>query len=70
MSEWLCESCKHRNGKLRLMSTYDMYGTKYSYTGSMKVHCKASKRNPNMYRDAVREGIGSCYDYAKRKGKA
>lgn len=65
MSEWLCESCRFRKGKMRPTSTYDMYGTQYSYTGTMKVHCKAHGRYPNMYRDAVRSGC-ECWDYERR----
>ena len=67
MSEWLCESCKHRKGKLRPTSTYDTCGTEYSYTGSMKVNCTSPKKRPWIPRDAVRK-CDECWDY-KRKGK-
>jgi len=74
MSEWLCESCRYRNGELRPYHTYDTCGTEYSYTGAMKVACTASAKYPHMVKDAVRadpylEAEFTCLDYAKRKGR-
>jgi len=72
VSEWLCESCKYRKGKLRPTSTYDTCGTRYSYTGSMKVFCTAHKSFP--VRDAVKSDPyyaieQCCMDYKKKRGQ-
>lgn len=74
MSEWLCESCKHRKGKLRTYHRMDSLGIERSYTNVVKVCCTASRKHPNIVKDAVRkvpycDGWQCCIDF-KRKGKA
>ena len=74
MSEWLCESCRYRKGKLRTYHRMDSLGIERSYTNVVKVCCTASKKQPNAVKDAVRkvpyyDGWQCCMDYAKRKGK-
>ena len=70
MAEYLCETCKYRNGDLRPYHTYDSCGVKYSYTGAKKVNCTASKKHPGRVVDAVRDTSYDpwqlCISYRKR----
>jgi len=68
MAEYLCETCKHRRGKLSPWHTYEDRGIEYSYTGVLKVNCTESKKHPGMVKDAVRD-VDCCVGYKKRKGK-
>ena len=74
MSEWLCESCKHRNGKLRVYHRIDSLGIERSYKNVVKVACSSSAKYPNMVKDAVRcdpfiDPQFTCLDFTKRRGK-
>lgn len=55
MSEWLCETCKHRRGKLRTYHRIDSQGVERSYTNVVKVNCTAHAKYPNLVKDAVKE---------------
>lgn len=72
--KYLCDTCRNRNGDLRTYHRIDSSGIERRYTNNVKVHCKASKKNPNTYRDAVEEvphgeALRVCGDY-RRKGRA
>ena len=72
MSEWLCESCRYRKGKLGVYHVTDTCGTEYSYTNVVRVRCAASRQFPvreAKRKDPFYEPWQVCMDYAKRKGK-
>jgi len=69
---YLCDTCKHRHGDLRTYHRIDSQGIERSYTNIVKVRCRASRKNPNMVRDAVaevayREPEYVCGDYRRAK---
>ena len=72
MAEYLCETCKHRKGKLAVYHRIDSQGIERSYSNIVKVRCRASRKNPNMVRDAVAEIAymeprSICGDYKERR---
>lgn len=68
---WLCESCAHRKGELRVYHRIDSQGVERAYTNSVKVHCSESKRYPGMVKDAIKadpfmEPWQMCFGYKRR----
>ena len=70
MSEYLCETCKNRKGKLRVYHQIDSSGVDRSYTNIVRVNCAESKKYPGLVRDAVRDTSYDpwqlCMAYRKR----
>ena len=59
MAEYLCETCKHRKGKLAVYHRIDSQGIERSYTNVVRVNCAESKKHPGLVRDAVRDTGGA-----------
>lgn len=70
MAEYLCETCKHRKGKLAVYHRIDSQGIERSYTNVVRVNCTASKKHPGRVVDAVRDTSYNpwqlCISYRKR----
>lgn len=71
MTEYLCETCKHRKGKLAVYHRIDSQGIERSYTNIVRVNCTASKKHPGMVKAAPKrpawmEPTSACPSYRKR----
>lgn len=74
MAEYLCETCKHRKGKLAVYHRIDSQGIERSYTNVVRVNCTESEKYPGMVKAAPKrpawmEPWQTCPSYEKRGKK-
>jgi hypothetical protein len=71
MAEYLCETCKHRKGKLVVYHRIDSQRIDCSYTNVVQVNCTESKKHPGMVKAAPKrpawmEPTSVCPGYRNR----
>ena len=71
MAEYLCQTCKHRKGKLDFYHRIDSNGVGRDYTNAVYVNCKEWKKHPGMCKAAPKrpewmEPSSVCQSYEKR----
>ena len=74
MAEYLCWTCKHRNGELDFYHKIDSKGIGRDYTNGMYVNCREWKKHPGMKKAAPKcaewmEPTSICPSYKKRGKK-
>ena len=72
MAEYLCETCKHRKGKLAVYHRIDSQGIERSYTNIVRVNCTESEKYPGMVKAAPKRAAWMrpsdvCPSYRKAK---
>ena len=75
MTEYLCETCKHRRGKLTLYHRLDILGIERNVSDDYRVRCAAVHSNGGRayevkeakVRPAYADPHTRCWDYTERK---
>ena len=72
MAEYLCSTCRYRNGDFIIFSKKDEQGIERRYTNIVRVNCTESEKYPGMVRAAPKRAAWMrpsdvCPSYRKAK---